>query len=88
MSESEAVFVTTNGVSAVTVRLGWAGSVGALFTSVTTTLKEFVALNGGMPLSVTRVVKTFVPGPWLSVGVQVMIPLVEMVALAGAEMKL
>jgi hypothetical protein len=62
--------------------------MGALFNSVTTTLNEFVALNGGMPLSVTRVVKRLVPGPWLSVGVQVMIPLDEMVALAGAEMKL
>src|SRR5436190_2864899 len=88
MSESEAVFVTTNDLSAVTVRSGCAGSVGALFSSVTTTLNEFVALNGGMPLSVTRVVKTFVPGPWLSLGVQVTMPIEEIVAFAGAAIRL
>src|SRR3954454_1959584 len=75
MSESEAVFVATNVVSAIIVRFGCAGKTGALFTSMTVTTKEFVALNGGIPLSVTTVVIVFVLGPWASVGVQVITPL-------------
>src|SRR2546421_4360905 len=71
-------------VSSLIVRLVCAGRTGALFTSVATTVKLFVALKGGDPLSVTLVVKTFVLGPWASVGVQVMIPSEEIVAFVGA----
>src|SRR5215468_2833109 len=87
MSESLPVLVTTNVASAVIVRLPCAGSDGALFTSVTTTLKLFVALNVGVPLSVTRVVIVFVLGPCASVGVQVITPELEIVAPAGAVNK-
>ena len=31
---------------------------GALFSSLTATVKFFVSLNGGVPLSVTRTVRT------------------------------
>ena len=81
------MLVTTNVASALIVRLPCAGSDGALFTSVTTTLKLFVALNGGVPLSVTRVVIVFVPGPCASVGVHVITPELEIVAPAGAVNK-
>src|SRR5436190_23498240 len=47
----------------------------------TTTVKELVALRLGEPLSVTMVVNVLVLGPWASVGVQVMMPLAEMLAL-------
>jgi len=87
MSESLPVFVTTNVASAVIVRLIWTGSDGAVFTSVTTTLKLLVALNGGVPLSTTRVVIVLVFGPCASVGVQVITPELEIVAPAGAANK-
>src|SRR5216683_1566672 len=51
--------------------------VGALFTSLTMTVKFLVSLSGGIPLSVTRMVMTFVLGPCASVGVQVRTPVVE-----------
>jgi len=81
------VLVTTNVASALIVRLTCAGSDGALFTSVTTTLKLFVALNGGVPLSTTRVVMVFVLGPCASVGVQEITPELEIVAPVGAANK-
>jgi hypothetical protein len=43
-----------------------------------------VALNGGVPLSVTRVVIVFVLGPCASPGVQVITPELEIVAPDGA----
>src|SRR5215831_4507972 len=87
MSESLPVLVTTNVASAVIDRSPWAGSDGALFTSVTTTVKLLVALSGGVPLSVTRVVMTFVPGPCASVGVQLITPELEIAAPAGGANK-
>jgi hypothetical protein len=87
MSESLPVLVTANVASAVIVRLPGAGSDGALFTSVTTTVKLFVALNGGVPLSVTRVVIVLVPGPCTSLGVHAITPELEMVAPEGAASK-
>src|SRR2546430_17694730 len=49
---------------------------GALFNSLTVTVKVLVALKGGVPLSVTLVVNTTPElGPCASVGVQVMMPL-------------
>ena len=66
------------------VRLACDGSTGGLLDSLTTTVKVLVALRDGVPLSSTRVVKVLVHGPCASVGVQVMIPLVEMLAFVGA----
>ena len=78
------MLVTTNVVVAVIVRLFCAGNVGALFTSVTTTVKLFVALRGGVPLSVARVVIKFVPGPCASEGVHVITPDADIAAPDGA----
>ena len=64
-------------------------STGALFTSFTTTVKLFVSFCGGMPLSVTRTVIVWVPGPCVSLGIQVSTPLLGlMLAPAGGETKL
>jgi len=63
------MFVTTSVARPMIVLLAWNGSAGALFTSVTTTVNELVALKGGTPLSVTTVVIVFVLGPCDSVGV-------------------
>ena len=40
------------------------GNVGAMFTSRTVTVKLLVALNAGMPLSVTVVLRRLVLGLW------------------------
>ena len=63
ISESKAVFVTSNGVSATIVRFVCAGKTGGTFISLTTTLKLLVALSGGTPLSVTTLVIVLVLGP-------------------------
>src|SRR5580765_7008941 len=84
MSESVAVLVTVNNVNSAIVRFVCAESTGALFVSVTTTVKRFVALRGGDPLSVTTVVIRFVPGPWPSDGVHEMTPLASIIAPLGA----
>src|SRR5947207_2665384 len=71
------------------VRSAMAGNDGALFTSLTVTVKPLVALNGGVPLSVTTTVITFVDGPWASIGVQLIAPVFgSMVIPAGAEGRL
>ena len=44
---------------------------------MTTTEKLLVALRGGTVLLVMTVVIVFVLGPWASVGVQVIMPLVS-----------
>src|SRR2546425_8599617 len=87
MSESVAVLVTMSVVNSEMVRSVWAGSTGALFTSVTVTIKLLVALSGGKALSVTTVVMRLVLGPWASVGVQVMTPLVLICAPEGGLIK-
>src|SRR5436190_1949188 len=74
-SASVAEFVTVSVLSSVTVRSVGTVSTGAMFTSVTTTVKLLVSLNGGTPLSVTRTVIKLVLGPWASVAVQVSTPL-------------
>src|ERR1051325_4408363 len=56
-SESLAVFVTINVVNSANVRSICTGSTGALFTSLTVTMKLLVALKGGVPLSETTTVK-------------------------------
>src|SRR5439155_715131 len=73
-SASLAVFVTMSVLSSVTVWSVGTFSTGALFASVTTTVKLLVSLEGGAPLSVTFTVIRFVLGPWASVGVQVSTP--------------
>ena len=85
MFESLAVLVIVSEFSGRIVRLIWAGSVGALLTSLTTTVKELVAKNcfvlkAAALLSITTVVKVLVLGPCASVGVQVMTPAPEMLA--------
>src|SRR5580765_3985857 len=65
---SVAVLVIVMEVSGSTVRLVWAGSVGALFTSLTTTVKTLVAKNcfvlmAGPLVSETMVVNVLVLGP-------------------------
>src|SRR5260370_159008 len=77
MSGSVAVAVTLRGVSSFIVLLVGGVNVGALFTSLTMTVKLLVSPNGGMPLSVTRTVMTLVLGPCASVGVQVRTPVDE-----------
>ena len=56
---------------------------GGRLTSFTTILNWLVALNGGVPVSVTTVVIRLVLGPWACVGVQVMTPFVSMTSPAG-----
>src|SRR5512141_110888 len=85
MSTSAAVLVTTSVVSSAIVRLAWTGSSGALFTSLTVTVKLLVALRLGTPLSKTRTVTVLVLGPWASVGVQLIRPLEPTVSPAGPD---
>src|SRR5262249_50161917 len=55
------------------------------FTSLTVTWIDLASLRLGEPLSDTRTVMLYTPGPWASVGVQVKTPvLVLMAAPAGA----
>src|SRR5712691_7142524 len=84
-SGSSALFVTTNVLSSLILWSAGTVSTGARFTSVTTTVRLWASLNGGVPSSVTRTVIKFVLGPCASVGVQVKTPLVGlMLAPAGA----
>src|SRR5437773_6021528 len=73
-SPSVVELVTVSGLRAAAVRSLRADSTGALFASVTTTVKLLVSLEGGAPLSVTFTVIRLVLGPWASVGVQVSTP--------------
>src|SRR5438094_202700 len=82
-SESVAVLVTTSVSSSVIVWLSATVSTGGLFTSVTMTLKAFVALILGTPSSITTVVIVFVLGPCASLGVQVITPLPSMLVPVG-----
>src|SRR5213593_2640890 len=88
-SASLAVFVTVSVLSSVTVWSVGTVSTGALFASVTTTVKLLVSLDGGAPLSVTRTVIRLVLGPWASVGVQLSTPVLESRCTpAGADTRL
>src|SRR3989442_1509433 len=84
-SASLAAFVTVSVLSSVTVRSGGTVSTGALFTSLTTTIKLLVALNGGRPSSVTTVVIVLVLGPCVSLGVQRITPSVPMLTPDGGD---
>src|SRR5713226_470258 len=83
MSVSNAVLVTAKCVNGLTVRLLCSPSTGPFRCALTTTVKLLVALRAGVPLSVTTVVNTLVLGTWLTTGLQLMIPLALMEALAG-----
>src|SRR5688500_16782373 len=58
---------------------------GAPFTSEMTMITVLASLYGGEPLSVTRMVRVLVAGPWASEGVHVNTPLPLMLAPAGGE---
>src|SRR5881396_1786772 len=62
-SPSLAVFVTTSALNSLIVWSGGTVRTGALFTSLTTTVKLLVWLRAGVPLSVTLIVIVFVLGP-------------------------
>src|SRR5437867_8565453 len=83
MSESVAALVTMSVESWAMVASGSVARTGGLFTSVTTTMNWFVALNGGRPLSVATVTNALVLGPSASPGVQVMTPSASIVAPGG-----
>src|SRR5436190_1496675 len=55
-------------------------NTGTVFTSLTTTVKELVALKAGEPSSVTMVMNVFVLGPCASIGVQLITPVFDMLA--------
>src|SRR5262245_30977361 len=55
-------------------------NTGALFTSLTTSVKLFVSSSVGAPLSVTRMLMMFVLGPCASVGAQVNTPVTGLIA--------
>src|SRR6266581_3049900 len=74
MSASVAMAVKVSRLPSVTGLSVMGAKTGALFTSLTMTVKLLVSLSGGMPLSVTRTVMTLVLGPCASVGVQVSTP--------------
>src|SRR5690349_17864047 len=57
--------------------------VGGVLAESTTTLKLLVALNGGVPLSVTTVLSRLVVAPGAFGGVQVMMPFASMAAPEG-----
>jgi len=72
-------------VPAWTVVFATALSTGCRFTSPTLTLNARVCASGGTPLSVTRTVTSKVPGPWASVGVHEIAPVLGwMVMPSGA----
>src|ERR1035437_2633471 len=88
MFDSVAVLVTISNASSLTTWVEIVGNVGATFTSRTMTVKEFVEARLGLTRSyglllVTIVVKVLVPGLCNWLGVQVMMPLVSMLAPTG-----
>src|SRR5438093_7533868 len=88
-SASVVELVTVNLLSAAAIRSLVADSAGALFASVTTTVKLLVSLDCGAPLSVTFTVIRLVLGPCASVGVQVSTPLLgSRFTPLGADTKL
>ena len=88
MFVSEAVFVTVNRVSSFTVCVAMFDNTGAMFTSLTITVKVLVAVKIGLIRSkvsvlVTIVVIRFVLGLCACAGVHVMIPLALITMLLG-----
>src|SRR5437762_2908643 len=87
MSASVAVALTFNAVSSLIVWLAGIVSAGAVFTSLTTTVRLLVALRLGVPSSKTRTVTTLVLGPCASLGVQAIAPFAATVRPAGPGTK-
>src|SRR5881396_2591053 len=88
-SASVAVLVTTSVRSSSIVWFAGTASTGAVFSSLTTTVKLPVSLNGGEPLSLTRTVMRLVLARCASVGVQINTPLFESrVTPSGADTRL
>src|SRR5439155_20076025 len=88
-SASVAVFVTTSVLSSAMVWSAGTVSTGALFASVTTTVKPLLSLSAGTLLSLTFTVIRFVLGPWDSVGVHVSTPVVGLrLTPVGADTRL
>src|SRR5207245_1938529 len=81
MSASVALALTLSLLSSPTRRSSGPLNTGARFTSVTVTVKLFVALNAGTPLSVTTTVIVFVLGPCASPGVQLITPLLPLIVI-------
>src|SRR6266704_3227980 len=77
MSASVAMAVKASRLPSFTVLSLIGTKTGALFTSLTMTVKLLVSLSGGLPLSVTRTLMTLVLGPCASLGVQVSTPVAE-----------
>src|SRR5206468_4001495 len=89
MSASVAGIVTTSVLSSGILRSAMGANTGALFTSLTATVKLLVSLNGGEPSSVTTTVTRLVLGRWASVGVQVSTPLLGSKLMpSGADCRL
>ena len=84
MSASEAVLMTVSGVCPMRVRLDCEGRIGAMFNSLTDTVKLLLALNAGRPLSVTITVTVKLEPPVVSPGIQFITPLVVIVMPDGA----
>src|SRR5205807_840795 len=80
-SASVALAVTASALNSSIVWLAGTLSTGATFTSRTVTVKLFVALNAGTPLSVTTTVIVFVLGPCASPGVQLITPLLPLIVI-------
>ena len=70
----------------MTIWVETVGNEGATFTSLTMTVKLLVALNGGVPLSVTLTRIVLVAGLCVWAGVHEMIPVVGLFVMPlGAE---
>src|SRR5437660_10028981 len=80
-SASVALAVTANALSSSSVWFPGTVNTGATFTSRTVTVKLFVALKAGTPLSVTTTVIVFVLGPCASFGVQLIAPLLPLLVI-------
>src|SRR5207253_2550764 len=80
-SASVALAVTANALSSSSVWFPGTVNTGATFTSRTVTVKLFVALRFGVPLSVTTTVIVFVLGPCASFGVQLIAPLLPLIVI-------
>src|SRR5947207_13145247 len=85
-SGSFTTLLTVSNCPAATVLLAMGERIGAEFTSLTITVKRWVALKLGLPLSNTRTRMLLLLGPCASLGVQLNTPLTGSTAAPfGAE---
>src|SRR2546423_736374 len=82
-SESVAVAVKVSAEPSLTVRLPMAARTGGEFTSFTVMEMVSNALFGGDPLSVTRMLTEYTPGPSVSSGVHANTPVTASTAAAA-----